>query len=95
MADYFFCTGDDQQDYYHYTYYHYIGIGGLHHAIIGSIEVFTALLTSGSVTLDDYFHVQLWATIGNIFGGVVFVAFVKFSHVNPEHKYLGRKKDSK
>ena len=72
-----------------------IGIGGLHHAIVGSIEVFTALLTSKSVTLLDYLHVQLWATIGNIIGGVVFVAFVKFSHVNPRRKYIGKKKESK
>jgi formate/nitrite transporter FocA (FNT family) len=72
-----------------------IGIGGLHHAIVGSIEVFTALLTSKSVSIEDYLHVQLWATIGNIIGGVVFVAFVKFSHVNPRRKHLGRKKDSK
>ncbi len=72
-----------------------IGIGGLHHAIVGSIEVFTALLTSKSVTFSNYFHVQLWATVGNIIGGVVFVAFVKFSHVNPRRKYLGKKKDSK
>lgn len=70
-----------------------IGIGGLHHAIVGSIEVFTAVLTSPSVTIGDYFHVQLWATIGNIIGGVVFVAFVKFSHVNPRRKYLAGKKD--
>ena len=72
-----------------------IGIGGLHHAIVGSIEVFTAVLTSKSVTIGDYFHVQLWATVGNIIGGVVFVAFVKFSHVNPRRKYLGKKKDKK
>ena len=72
-----------------------IGIGGLHHAIVGSIEVFTAMLTSKSVSIEDYLHVQLWATIGNIIGGVVFVAFVKFSHVNPRRKYLGGKKDSK
>lgn len=58
-----------------------IGIGGLHHSIVGSIEVFTAVLTSQAVTWTDYFTVQLWATLGNIIGGVVFVAFIKFSHV--------------
>ena len=63
-----------------------IGIGGLHHSIVGSIEVFTAVLTSETISMLDYAHVQLWATIGNIIGGVVFVAFVKFSHVNPRHK---------
>jgi len=57
-----------------------IGIGGLHHSIVGSIEVFTALLTSSDVSVRDYLHVQSWATLGNIIGGVVFVAIIKFSH---------------
>ncbi len=72
-----------------------IGIGGLHHAIVGSIEVFTAMITSKSITLSDYFQVQLWATIGNIIGGVVFVAFIKFSHVNPRHHYFTKHNASK
>ena len=63
-----------------------IGIGGLHHSIVGSIEVFTAWLTSEEVTIMDYLHVQTWATLGNIIGGVVFVAFMKFSHVNAKGK---------
>lgn len=57
-----------------------IGIGGLHHCIVGSIEVFTAMLASPEITRMDYLNVQLWATLGNIIGGVVFVAFIKFSH---------------
>ena len=63
-----------------------IGIGGLHHCIVGSIEVFTAMLSSKLITLKDYLNVQLWSTIGNLFGGVVFVALLKFSHVNPRNK---------
>ncbi len=70
-----------------------IGIGGLHHAIVGSIEIFTAMITSKSVTLGNYLHVQIWSTVGNIIGGVVFVAFIKFSHVNPRHKYITNQKD--
>jgi len=58
-----------------------IGIGGLHHSIVGSIEVFTAALTSKSVGVSDYLHVQIWSTVGNLVGGVVFVAFAKYSHV--------------
>lgn len=65
-----------------------IGIGGLHHSIVGSIEVFTASLTSIEITWKDYLHVQIWATLGNIIGGVVFVAFVKFSQVNPLNKHF-------
>lgn len=60
-----------------------IGISGLHHSIVGSIEVFTATITCNEVGLSDYMNVQLWATLGNIIGGAVFVAFVKYSHVNP------------
>lgn len=58
-----------------------IGIGGLHHSIVGSIEVFTAALTSKSIGIKEYLTVQTWSTLGNIIGGVVFVAFAKFSHV--------------
>jgi len=67
-----------------------IGIGGLHHCIVGSIEVFTGLISSDQITLRDYAHVQIWSTLGNIIGGVVFVAFVKFSHVNPKNKQIGK-----
>lgn len=59
-----------------------IGIGGLHHSIVGSVEVFVACLTSQSVNWADYFHVQLWSTLGNIIGGVVFVALIKFTHAS-------------
>ena len=65
-----------------------IGIGGLHHCIVGSIEVFTAALTSKTVGVIEYLHVQTWSTLGNIIGGVVFVAFAKFSHV----RYGGMKR---
>jgi len=58
-----------------------IGIGGLHHCIVGSVEMFTALLTGDSLQWSDYFRVQGWSTLGNIIGGVFFVAVVKFSHV--------------
>jgi len=64
-----------------------IGIGGLHHSIVGSIEVFTATLTSTQIGWEDYLHVQVWATFGNIIGGVVFVAFVKYSHINPSKRF--------
>jgi len=57
-----------------------IGIGGLHHAIVGSIEVFTACLTGDQISWGDYLTVQIWTTLGNIVGGVVFVAFLKWSH---------------
>ncbi|MFO7852375.1 MAG: formate/nitrite transporter family protein [Bacteroidota bacterium] len=63
-----------------------IGIGGLHHCIVGSIEIFTAVLTSKAIGMVDYLHVQTWSTLGNLIGGVVFVAFAKFSHVRYNEK---------
>lgn len=61
-----------------------IGLGGLHHAIVGSIEVFTGLITSDKITFGDYAHFQFWTTIGNIIGGVVFVALVKYGAISGE-----------
>jgi formate/nitrite transporter FocA (FNT family) len=58
-----------------------IGVAGLHHCIVGSIEVFAGLITSDDITLTDYLRFQFWATIGNAIGGSVFVAVLKFSNV--------------
>jgi len=55
-----------------------IGVGSLHHSIVGSTEVFAGMITSPDITLVDYLRVQLWATVGNIIGGVVFVSLLKF-----------------
>jgi formate-nitrite transporter family protein len=59
-----------------------IGIGGLHHAIVGSIEIFTACLTGDAISWGEYLTVQIWTTLGNMIGGVVFVAFLKWSHAS-------------
>src|SRR6056297_502294 len=60
-----------------------IGIGSLHHSIVGSIEVFSAMLIDPSITFSAYGITQIWSTLGNLAGGVIFVAFIKFSHVRP------------
>ncbi len=57
-----------------------IGLGGLHHSIVGSIEVFAGLLVT-DITFEQYGFFQLWSTIGNITGGVFFVAILKFSAI--------------
>jgi len=78
-----------------------IGIGGLHHSVVGSIEVFAGLITSPEITIDDYLQFQLLATLGNIIGGVFFVAVVKFSHVKRSendlhfHKHKRKNKNKK
>lgn len=54
-----------------------IGIGGLHHSIVGSIEVFASVLKGGTTGVE-YLYFQWWTTIGNIVGGTIFVALVKY-----------------
>lgn len=58
-----------------------IGMGGLHHCIVGSIEVFSGMLTDPEISVTEYLRFQLWATLGNALGGGVFVAILKYSHV--------------
>ncbi len=55
-----------------------IGIGGLHHSIVGSIEVFAGFISDADITFVDYFSFQIVATLGNAIGGVVFVALLKY-----------------
>lgn len=58
-----------------------IGMLGLHHCIVGTAEVLTAVFAGDTVTFADYGHFLTWSTLGNAFGGTVFVALIKFSHV--------------
>ncbi|GAA0189729.1 hypothetical protein GCM10009122_50360 [Fulvivirga kasyanovii] len=68
-----------------------IGLGGLHHSIVGSIEVFAGVLASG-ISWMDYIHFQFWTTVGNIIGGVVFVSVIKFSTIRLSEKKKHHKK---
>jgi formate/nitrite transporter FocA (FNT family) len=58
-----------------------IGLAGLHHCIVGSIEVFAGLISDNRIPYMDYLKFQVWATIGNVFGGGLFVAILKYSNV--------------
>lgn len=55
-----------------------IGIGGLHHCIVGSTEVFVGMLVSEKIGFLSYLSTQSIATLGNIVGGVFFVSILKF-----------------
>ncbi len=57
-----------------------IGIGGLHHCIVGSIEVFCGFILDENIHLNDYLKFQTAATLGNVVGGTIFVAMTKYSH---------------
>ena len=54
-----------------------IGFLGLHHSIVGNIEVFSALLYGNTVSLGRYLLFLAVVLVGNTVGGVVFVAILK------------------
>ena len=56
-----------------------IGVAGLHHCILGTVEVLTSVFL-GVHSLQDYGHFLLWASVGNAAGGVIFVAVIKYGH---------------
>lgn len=51
---------------------------GLHHSIIGSVEIFAGMLSSPDISLGDYLTFQGTALLGNAFGGAIFVALLKY-----------------
>lgn len=58
-----------------------ISIAGLHHCIVGSIEVFMAFFAEANqISLVQFLKFQGLATLGNIIGGVFLVAVVKYAH---------------
>jgi formate/nitrite transporter FocA (FNT family) len=61
-----------------------IGFAGLHHAILGAVEVFAGAFAGQGVGPGDVGKFLLWATLGNILGGVVFVAILKYGLARPE-----------
>jgi len=58
-----------------------IGLLHLPHSIAGNVEVLFGLLVSSAITPADYATFLVLATIGNAFGGGVFVALLKYGHV--------------
>jgi formate/nitrite transporter FocA (FNT family) len=57
-----------------------IGISRLPHSIAGSVEVLLGLFAGQGVSLWQFGNFLLWSTLGNVVGGAVFVAFLKYSH---------------
>ncbi len=55
-----------------------ISFTGLHHSIIGSVEIFSGMLSSPDITLLDYLAFQSTTLLGNAFGGAIFVALLKY-----------------
>jgi formate/nitrite transporter FocA (FNT family) len=60
-----------------------IGLAGLHHSIVGAVEVLAGFFdNANATTIGEVGHFLLWATLGNAFGGLVFVALIKYGHAS-------------
>jgi len=57
-----------------------IGFLGLHHSIAGTVEMLCGVITSNNLGFIDFLRFLLPATTGNAFGGVIFVALIKYGH---------------
>lgn len=63
-----------------------IGIGGLHHSIAGSVEIFTAYLISDHFSIPQVIRFVVVAIIGNMVGGSIFVALLNYGHIRETQK---------
>ncbi len=55
-----------------------LGFSGLHHSIVGNVEVFAGLISSPAISFVDYVSFIALALFGNALGGFVFVALLKY-----------------
>lgn len=58
-----------------------IGLGGLHHSIAGSAEIFGGLFMSEQPEYYRSFLTILSAILGNLVGGSFFVAILNYAHI--------------
>jgi formate/nitrite transporter FocA (FNT family) len=58
-----------------------IGLAGLTHSIVGNIEASVGWI-GGYISFGHYINFLVPVTLGNIIGGVFFVAILKFSHTS-------------
>ena len=58
-----------------------IGIGGFHHSIAGSAEMFSVLLLSSDFTVGQAARFIVTALCGNLVGGSCFVALLNYAHI--------------
>ncbi len=56
-----------------------IGLGSLHHCIVGSVEVLSALWLSPDIGWSDYWKFIWPSVLGNTLGGALFVSTLKFA----------------
>lgn len=58
-----------------------IGLGGLHHSIAGSVEMFTAYFISEHFTFAQTMRFIGICVVGNLIGGSIFVAVLNYGHI--------------
>ncbi len=61
-----------------------IGFLGLHHVVLGSVEVLAGAFAGQGIAPADVGRFLLWATLGNAVGGTVFVGVIKYGLARPE-----------
>lgn len=65
-----------------------LGLGRLHHSVLGSVEVLAGVFW-GPSSLGDFGRFLLWSALGNAVGGPVFVALIKFGHAHGKETESG------
>lgn len=55
-----------------------LAFAGLHHSIVGNVEVFAGFISSPSILFVEYLSFVSLALFGNAIGGAVFVALLKY-----------------
>ncbi len=63
-----------------------IGIGGLHHSIAGSVEIFTAYMISNDFSFAQVIKFIAVTIFGNLVGGSIFVALLNYGHIRETQK---------
>lgn len=58
-----------------------IGLGGLHHSIAGSAEIFGGVFLSDELNLLDGMKTIGASVVGNLLGGSIFVAILNYAHI--------------
>ena len=58
-----------------------IGFGPFHHSILGTTEVLSAMVLTGTVSAVEFGSFLLFTTIGNVVGGGIFVGLLNYGHV--------------
>lgn len=58
-----------------------IGLGGLHHSIAGSVELFVAYFTNDGLAISNIISAIFMILLGNAVGGSVFVALLNHGHI--------------